>query len=165
MTCNEAWKSLIEGIKDKYMDCHRMCDLRVSDIVKVVHKYDTWECGCMLSWNPDMDDTVGKIGQITSVLDRGFMVGFDDGREYIYPFFVLEKAEEPKPKLKPGQLVLVKRMHCTDNGTKFIWCIDIFSHIINIMDKKRYVTTSSTYDESNCIQYEGNEHLLGKEAK
>lgn len=165
MNCKEAFERLVTDIKDAYMNCYNGCDLKDGDTVKIVRHFDTNELGCGLIWNPEMNNTIGRTGKIKKAIFNGYSVGFNEGRDYTYPFFVLEKIEEPKAKLKPGQLVLVRKMHCTDNGTKFIWCIDVFSHVIDIMDKKRCVTTSSTYDESNCIPYEGNEHLLGKEVK
>jgi hypothetical protein len=82
---------------------------QVGDKVKIVRKAQNHEKGWPAVWLEEMDNTVGKIGEII----RGNYPHFGptveiDGQQYFYPEFVLEPVETPSfTKFKIGDKVRV----------------------------------------------------------
>lgn len=77
-----------------YLEKHKASGLKVGDRVRVLRAAEDEEGGWDNTWPPEMDDYVGKCGTITEDFDEpGFYVQFEDGDEWGFPFFVLEKVE------------------------------------------------------------------------
>lgn len=76
--------------------------IKVGDKVRVTRKAESLEDGWETVWNPDMDEAVGKIGTVSyippSFRECGIEVDVPDVGAFMYPYFVLEKAE---PEYEP----------------------------------------------------------------
>jgi len=90
-----------------YIEGHESCGLQVGDKVRVTHQIEPhgWDPG----WGPDMDEYIGKTGEITGDdSEYGFILWFfHEGEEceFYFPFQALEKIRDPK-KSKKSQTFL-----------------------------------------------------------
>ena len=138
-----------------YMDAQAACGLKVGDYVRVIRKAKDFEAGWSNTWNPDMDQCVGHIGEISRITAENITVELEKPYKYQwnFPYFTLEKVDKPIHQFKPFEPVLVR-----DND-RDIWKCNCFSHVSNDL----YWVFGSVY--SQCIPYEGNEHLVGSTEK
>ena len=106
--------NLVPKESNNYLTGHKNSGLKVGDMVKVIKKADDYEAGWGCNWDSIKNNYVGKILKITS--DEG-VDGFALNNQWHFPYFVLEKVEEPiEPKietyndildiLKPNYLIL-----------------------------------------------------------
>lgn len=83
-------------------------DVKKGDKVRIVRKADKNEGGWGVFWNPDMDEAVGKVGTVRHIPTNwgasGIEVDVPAVSLFLYPYFVLEKVEEPKKKYVPFDL-------------------------------------------------------------
>lgn len=79
-----------------YIAYHDTCGLKAGDKVRVLRIAKDEEDGWDNFWIEDMDEYVGKTGEISYDGGRtGFWVIMDqDDEEWGFPFFVLEKVED-----------------------------------------------------------------------
>ena len=81
-----------------YLTGHINSGLKVGNKVKVIREANSYEAGWGCDWNPIKNNYVGKILKITR--DEG-VNGFELNNEWYFPYFVLEKVEEPvEPKIE-----------------------------------------------------------------
>lgn len=72
-------------------------DLKVGDYVRVTRKAEDNEGGWTGMWlNGSMAKSIGKVLKLEGVSSCNCSILLEDG--FYYPYFVLEKAEPPKPK-------------------------------------------------------------------
>jgi hypothetical protein len=89
------------GVEEAYQVMQDNCGIKVGDKVRVLRKAKSFEMGWDTIWVSFMDEYIGSIGKVLGSLDiHGLKVGFDDGSEYAFPFFVLEKVEKYKTKIR-----------------------------------------------------------------
>lgn len=73
-------------------------DIKRGDKVRIVRAADSKEDGWRNRWNPDMDEAVGRVGTVSHIsanlAELGIGVDAPGVGEFMYPYFVLEKAEE-----------------------------------------------------------------------
>lgn len=75
-------------------------DLKTGDYVRVTRKAEDDEDGWKGLWIDDsMDKSVGKILKFEGVISRNYSIELEN--DFYYPYFVLEKAEPPKPQYIP----------------------------------------------------------------
>lgn len=142
---------ITDTMKQVYLLAQENCGLKVGDWIKVTRKAEDYEGGWGDRWLCDMNVAIDKIGKVETIDKLGVFVYF--GKPIIntwhFPYFVLEKVENPKHGFKPFDKVLVS------NGNGDDWRCSFFSH----MREDRYVCDACIWKQ--CIPYEGNEHLLG----
>ncbi len=84
------------------------CEIAIDDTVKVLRSFKTDELGEKVSWNSSMLKYVGKTGKVIKITrSNHFEVRFDDGDEWFWPFFVLEKVE---PTVEPTVVKVAVRL-------------------------------------------------------
>src|SRR5271166_5223452 len=86
----------------RYRIGDKMSIFEVGDKVRVTRKATSHENGWENSWEPCMNDAVGKVGTVESVSTYGVRLkfsGINAGSRYQYPEFVLEKIVEPVLKV------------------------------------------------------------------
>ena len=163
---NEQVSQIINELKNsiytKYMEAQnkfiKITNLKVGDRVKVLRKANNYELGWCNTWNLNMDKYIGKIYIIKEFFDNS---GIVLGDEYFhFPFFVLEKVEEPKYQFKDKDIVLVRD---SDDG---YWFVAAYKEYNNDLQHP-YICYShakngfSLSSWKQCIPYERHEHLLG----
>lgn len=74
-------------------------DIKVGDYVKVTRKAKDYEDGWSSIWDIFMNDSVGKVLQVRNSNSTKYGIELTDYKRY--PYFVLEKTEEPKPEYVP----------------------------------------------------------------
>lgn len=79
-------------------------NIKIGDKVKITRKAKNYENGWDTKWTVPMDKTIGESGIALAFDDEiGIQVETED-EGYWYPYFVLEKVEEPKKKYVPFNL-------------------------------------------------------------
>ena len=160
---NEQVSQIINELKNsiytKYMEAQnkfiKITNLKVGDRVKVLRKANNYELGWCNTWNLNMDKYIGKIYIIKEFFDNS---GIVLGDEYFhFPFFVLEKVEEPKYQFKDKDVVLVR------NDDNEYWCMVAFKEYNSDLPYPYicYSSTDNGWCWKQCIPYERHEHLLG----
>ena len=145
----------MKSMQEIYMEGQAACGLKVGDQVKVLRQPKSCEYG----WNnlSPYKDYTGEMGTITAMCHTGIRLKLNKDDVYMfYPYFVLEKIEEVKPKhdFKTFDQVLVR------NESSQEWLPTFF---IRLLEDKHYkyckfeVMTGGVY--RYCIPYEGNEEL------
>lgn len=82
-----------------YAERQSECGLKVGDWVRVTRKAENGEAGWDGDWYAVKDNSVGKVYRIEGLKYNGIVLRiFDDPREYLFPYFVLEKVEQPSEK-------------------------------------------------------------------
>ena len=150
---------LKNSIRSKYVEAQEkfieVTNLKVGDKVKVYRKSFDHELGWGNVWNEDMDGYVGKFYTIQKFC-RESGIKFED-EPYAFPFFVLEKVEEPC-KFKDKDIVLVR-----DDDDE-CWQISAFKKYDGDF-RMSYRCYGSASDDTTgwkqCVLYKGHEHLLG----
>ena len=152
------------SIRIKYVEAQNKfieaTNLKVGDKVKVLRKAKDNELGWNNRWVDDMKNWVGEINEVINFnATSGIRVYSSERKDsWNFPFFVLEKVEEPEYEFKNKDVVLVR-----DEDTD-TWRIDVFKDYDNRAGKYKYITyDNGTYDTSwaQCIPYKGHEHLFG----
>ena len=163
---NEQVSCIIDELKtstrSKYIEAQEkfieVTNLKVGDKVKIVRRSFGHEFGWDNKWCGDMDDTIGKIGVVREImLISGISISIPGDRCWSFPFFVLEKVEEPKYTFKDKEVVLVR-----DSDDEY-WQIKAFKECTGYdypYGCYNYSRDSAT-GWKQCIPYEGHEHLLG----
>jgi hypothetical protein len=77
---------------ERYLDGHRGCGLKVGDKVKVIRTAEDFEQGWKNSWTGPM---YRRVGQTCTITGDDAEYGFTMDSGFGYPYFVLEKVEEP----------------------------------------------------------------------
>lgn len=82
-----------------YISGHKACGLKVGDKVKALRSFENNEGGCYIVWVGEKERLIGVECEITSDagLD-GFRLKDKLNNRYSFPYFVLEKVEEPVKK-------------------------------------------------------------------
>lgn len=97
-----AWACLIRKKEPSYAERQARwlaenC-IKKGDKVRIIRKAESREDGWQTLWNPDMDETVGKVGTVSHISanfrECGIDVDVPDVGEFLYPYFVLEKVEQ-----------------------------------------------------------------------
>ena len=114
------WSRARIRVRLPYGERQAKCGIGVGDWVKVLRVPEHWEDGWDNEAVSSMDASVGKVFEVVEVHDKSGLFLKDN---HWYPYFVLEKAEEPvvEPKslvrrvsdLADGELV------CTSEGRWF----------------------------------------------
>lgn len=140
----------------EYIDKHNACGLKVGDRVQVTRVAEDFEDGWSNGWERTMDGAVGWTHTITS--DCGNL-GFTLDRDNLdYPYFVLEKVEEPAevPSDKPQSY---KCVAADIDPPQFKW--DICNLVIDwspiSLGKKKNDPTHKTYSDGTLVKNEYNE--------
>jgi hypothetical protein len=89
----EKTKELSAG--ELYSQMQKLSGLKVGDKVKILRSYKEDEMGAYCCFTPSMREEVGQEGVITAIFSRGVKVN-----GWLWPFFVLEKLEEPPVEVK-----------------------------------------------------------------
>ncbi len=155
-------RELKTSMRTKYVEAQKKfiktTNLKVGDKVKIVRKSFDHELGWDNKWCSDMNDTIGKIGVVREImLISGISISILGDGCWNFPFFVLEKVEEPKYTFKDKEVVLVR------DGDDEYWQIKAFKEYTG------YDYPYGCYNSSRvkvagwkqCIPYKGHEHLLG----
>lgn len=108
MTNGTSWQCIIVKKKESYEERAKKWirdnDLKVGDYVKVIRRAKDYEDGWDSCWTKGMDDFVGKVIPVLTIGEaRGVLISLRCC-EWIgcdFPYFVLEKVEEPKPEYVP----------------------------------------------------------------
>lgn len=80
-------------------------DVKKGDKMRVTRKAYNNEDGWNNSWVGGMDDWVGKVFEVCSIHhESGIRLEDDCGEFWNFPYFVLEKVEEPEQKYVPFDL-------------------------------------------------------------
>lgn len=74
-------------------------DLKVGDYVKIIRKVNDKDGFWNATWIDEMDDYVDKTLKISKIIESKGYITLENN--CIYPYFVLEKVEPPKPKYVP----------------------------------------------------------------
>ena len=149
---------LKNSIRSKYVEAQEkfieVTNLKVGDKVKVYRKSFDHELGWGNVWNEDMDGYVGKFYTIQKFC-RESGIKFED-EPYAFPFFVLEKVEEPC-KFKDKDVVLVR----DDDNEK--WGVGVFMYYDedSVVPYRVYFGHNNDVGWKQCIPYKGHEHLIG----
>lgn len=147
-------KAMSKNTMEKvYLDAQAACGLQVGDWVKVLRRFATREGGCVAGWDIMYNASVGKVFQICEISDMGVHLELGADWVVIFPYFVLEKTENPAHEFRVRDEVLVRDY----NDQR--WAFSIFSHYDDDHTVRRYKCVSGAW--SQCIPYEGNQHLLG----
>lgn len=81
-------------------------DLKEGDYVKVTRKAEIYEDGWDSLWNDSMTDYIGKALKVLAINSLRGLISLEcDDAVYDFPYFVLEKAEKPKPKYVPFESI------------------------------------------------------------
>lgn len=104
----------MDTMQKVYMDAQTACGLKVGDYVRVTRKAETNEAGWINYWNLNMDEYVGKVGEIIRDLNcKGLRVKFSTYISWYFPYFVLEKVPyielHKASSLKVGDKVKITR--------------------------------------------------------
>ena len=164
---NEQVSKIVNELKTsiytKYVEAQekfiKTTNLKVGDRVKVLRKAKDEELGWDNKWNPNMDEWLCEVGVIRSFEGSiGIKVYSSKLEDYwFFPFFILEKVEEPELQFKDKDIVLVR------DGDDEYWVISTFKKYTNYEYPYGCYKSSSdsTTDWKQCIPYKGHEHLLG----
>lgn len=68
-------------------------NIKVGDKVRITKKCDSHENGWDNQWLSEMNDSVGKIGTITSI-GSSIFISINNSHNYFYPYHILEKVED-----------------------------------------------------------------------
>lgn len=138
-----------------YLDAQAACGLKAGDYVRVTREAKVREAGWGNPWVLDMNAAVGRIGKVNCLCNFGVRVHFGSPiiNTWNFPYFVLEKVEEPEHEFKPFDKVLVR------DGDDEKWKPQIFSCYVKDGIHIYYTLAEDSY--AQCIPYEGNEHLAG----
>lgn len=82
-------------IQEAYLEMQKASGIEVGDSVKVLRKFSDDEMGLYAIWNPAMEITIGKTGEVIGFGERSIIVDICDDAWH-YPFFVLEKVHSAK---------------------------------------------------------------------
>lgn len=102
----------MDTMQQVYMDAAKACGLKEGDTVRVTRAAISRGAGWQNIWASEMNKYIGCIG---TVRDRnpgcatGVAVVFPGDDLWNFPYFVLEKVEEPVQKFKVGDYVRVLR--------------------------------------------------------
>ena len=155
---------LEDSMHDKYLEAQdkfiKITNLKIGDRVKVLRKANDDELGWDNKWSPSMDEWLCEVGVIRSFEGTtGISVYISKLEDYWYfPFFVLEKVEEPKYQFKDKDVVLVR------DGNDEYWHIAAYKEY---NDKHGFPHKCYTGNHKDfvgwkqCIPYKGHEHLFG----
>jgi hypothetical protein len=149
------------GIITQVSDCFYTIKCKNNTHCWPIQKQDDWEL--INEPNFKVGDTIKKKGldirnpiQITGVNPK--MYTFRDGSfqyvEIIDKDYVLVSRKFDISSLKPFDKVLVR------DTKEQVWVADLFSHMVN-RPLGGYTFACVGHYPSQCIPYEGNEHLLG----
>lgn len=141
--------------KQVYLLAQEHCGLKVGDWVKVIREPKKCEAGWKSINIYDISDMIGRTFQIDGIYNTGIAVKRDNS-DYVayFPYFVLEKVENPTHQFKPFDKVLVR------DALIDKWRCSLFSHFSPFPNNEfKYRCIESVY--KYCIPYEGNEHLVG----
>ena len=143
------------SIEEAYQIMAKASGIQVGDTVKVLRKAYDNEMGWSEVWTDSMDMLVGNSFIVKEVTKNGIYVV---NRTWGLPFFVLEvlKKGQPAYDLKPFDKVLVR-----DNDIEN-WEIDLYSRTSTV-GKFSFRGLRSWYTQ--CIPFNGHEHLLGTNNK
>lgn len=135
-----------------YRDAQKACGLSEGDRVKVTRAAESREGGWPMCWNPAMmDKCVGATGRIRSISYVGVEIDFGPAvGKWIFPYFVLEKADGAGYDFKPFDRVLVR------DDDSDAWEPAIFIGYF-ATDSAPYRCIGAEWHQ--CIPYEGNESL------
>ncbi len=148
---------LKNSIRSKYVEAQNkfieVTNLKVGDRVKVLRKAKDEELGWGNKWNPNMDSCVGSIYRVEDFNSR---YGIETDNNWNFPFFVLEKVEEPC-KFKDKDVVLVR----DDDNEK--WGVGVFMYYDedSVVPYRVYFGHNNDVGWKQCIPYKGHEHLIG----
>lgn len=83
--------------EEKYTKMSELSGFQIGDKVKICRRFKRDEMGCPAEFARGMYKSVGEEGVITAKSRKG---NFEINREWFWPFFVLEKLEEPPVEVK-----------------------------------------------------------------
>ncbi|MGC9337967.1 MAG: hypothetical protein ACP5EQ_07765 [Candidatus Cloacimonadia bacterium] len=87
-------KEIYEKLQAKWIE---LVDLKKGDHVKVTARAIDHQFGFGDSWSRSMNKSINKIGKVTDIWTNKIFVNIGHGYStYSYPFFVLEKIENPE---------------------------------------------------------------------
>lgn len=118
-------------------------NLKVGDYVKVLRKTEPYENKWGSFWVDEMSDYIGKALKVLAINSLIGLISLEcDDAVYDFPYFVLEKVEESKPKYVPfeSKEEFIDAFHYHDNANYSetddillnygMWLKDINSHEI-----------------------------------
>ena len=135
-------------------------NLKVGDTVIITRTAEAYEEGWSNVWPSIGDSWNGDKCEVKSISPENIHVYNPKASDWFYfPYFVLKKVQSPKEwtvsfglKVRTGEPVLVR------DGSSNMWQYSLFSHAVSCAPFP-YYTSGGHFSE--CIPYEGDEHLVG----
>lgn len=143
-----------DTMKQVYLLAQKHCGLKIGDWVRVI-RYANWN-EWHGSWLNAMNDMIENVYRIDDINQYGIILEKDVDDCYAFPYFVLEKVENPAHEFNPYEQVLVRDK---DDDR---WRPDIFLYIPEICSEL-FACSRGAWQQ--CIPYKGNEHLAGTRKK